>query len=54
MAKTDAQKFHLDVRKDFFIERVPAHWSRLLGEVVDFPSVKMFKNRLDVVLCNVF
>lgn len=42
------------MRKDFFIERVPALWGRLLREVVEFPSVEIFKNRLDVILGNVF
>jgi len=40
------------MRKNFFTLRVTEHWNRLPGEVVDSPSLEIFKTRLDKVLCS--
>jgi len=45
--KLEQSKFHANKNKKSFTLRTMEHWNRLHGEVVEFPSLEIFKAHLD-------
>ena len=48
--KLREERFRLDIKKLFFIQRMVTYWNRLRREVVAVPSLEAFKTRLNVAL----
>lgn len=46
------RRCRLDIRENFLTERFGKIWNRLLKEVVESPSLDVFKRCVDVVLGN--
>ncbi|KAK4806817.1 hypothetical protein QYF61_005613 [Mycteria americana] len=43
--KLYGERFHLDIRKKFFTVRTINHWNNVPRDVVEFPSLEVFKIR---------
>lgn len=45
-------RFSLDIRKNFFTEKVVKHWNSLPRELVESPSLEFWKTHAGVVFRN--
>jgi len=50
--KLKYRKFRLNMKKNFFTFRMREPWNRLPWEVVESPSLEIFKTHLHAVLCS--
>ena len=50
--KLEHGKLHLNMRKNYLLWGWQEHWNRLSREVVESPSLKIFKTHMDAFLCN--
>ena len=48
--KLEKTRSRLEIRKNFFSQRVVNEWNKLPQDVIDSASVNMFKNRYDIVV----
>ena len=46
------RRFHRHKRKNFFTVLVTDYWNRLPREIVESPSLEIFKTHPDAILCN--
>ena len=51
--KLEHSNIHTNTRKNLFTARVMVHRKRLPREVVESPSLEIFKTHLDTFLCNI-
>ena len=50
--KLEHRKYCTNMRRNFFTVRVTELWNRLPREVVDSPSLEIFKTLLDAYMCS--
>lgn len=50
--KVEHGRFPLTIKKDFFTVWVMGPWHGVPREVLECPSLKIFKSRMDIVLGN--
>ena len=51
--KLEHRNFHTNMQKNFFMVSVMEHQNRLPREVVESPSMEIFKTHLNACLCDV-